>query len=258
MKIKNSRSSKKSSGNNSNNNHTNNSCNNNSNNHNNSNNNNGDASSTEQTSTGYSSTDAKSVQKMLTTSRVALWKIGRYIADEVLENQRQNEESNCISYSSSSPINNVNGNNDRDNFNVDLIDLQNKWKCNGKQLDPLIGSDSIFSVNEIWPSSNVPADSSSSTLVANHDNLINSSDCITNSEAIASPVNTNNNNDLCMIMDTSLENGSKNSAIYQQSASNYDSFMINDTTSCNREGLYYSMISLTKLFKNVAFFCRKK
>ncbi|XP_015785355.1 aryl hydrocarbon receptor nuclear translocator-like protein 1 isoform X1 [Tetranychus urticae] len=73
---------------------------------------NGGASSNEQSSTGYSSTDTRSVQKMLASSRVALWKIGRYIADEVIENQRRYEESNFLltasPYSSSTiPITNT-------------------------------------------------------------------------------------------------------------------------------------------------------
>lgn len=179
----------------------------------------------EQTSTGYSSTDTKSVQKMLATSRVALWKIGRYIADEVLENQRRNEEPICVSnslYSTSAT------NNEMANFSVEMIDSPSKWKSNQKDMDPLINNDSILSVNEIWSNSNLPS------LIVHPANPVNSVDCnaIAVDDGLSSQQNQNN---VCMMMGSSNENDGKNSELFQQQ-SNYDALMM-PANFCDEDGL---------------------
>ena len=85
---------------------------------------------------------------MLASSRVALWKIGRYIADEVLENQRRNEDASCISNSSYSPSPTPEMVN---NYSADtMLDTLNKWKTDRRDLESLSDSENLIAFNNLW------------------------------------------------------------------------------------------------------------
>ncbi|XP_074604703.1 uncharacterized protein LOC141858001 [Brevipalpus obovatus] len=180
-------------------------------------------SSTEHTSTGYSSTETKSVQKMLASSRVALWKIGRYIADEVLETQRRNENTSCISDSSysSSPTSN-----ETINYSTDaMMETLNKWKTDRRDIEPLANNDNLIAFNSMWPNSGT------NTLTVPSAPQVNLRNCPMNNGSNDGSIGIVSKNRSCMMVGTcrpdegepSSCGGEKNPQIvYCQEPSNYD------------------------------------